>query len=73
MISDCPGWLRYALVAVPMACWWWYGSYGRLLACLDGPGVERCRGCVMFDADGDGDIDLADVASYANRLTRGCF
>jgi hypothetical protein len=38
--------------------------------CLDGPDVHRAAGCPCADAEGDADVDLADVAVY-QRMFNG--
>lgn len=34
-----------------------------LMDCLSGPQTQPVQGCTCADYDGDGDVDLADVAA----------
>ena len=36
----------------------------QLAQCLTGPGIPREAACTALDANGDGDVDLADVAGF---------
>ncbi len=37
--------------------------------CLSGPFFDANGGCGCIDTDGDGDVDLSDVANFANSFT----
>ncbi|MGD2109625.1 MAG: S8 family serine peptidase [Phycisphaerae bacterium] len=45
------------------------GDYRRFVFCLLGPGVSVTRGCLLADADEDGDVDARDVAAVQAAFT----
>jgi len=52
-----------------------WNDHARLAACLAGPGGKLGDGCVCFDVDDDGDVDLDDVRDFEARFApaRGCY
>jgi hypothetical protein len=42
------------------------GDHGALAQCLAGPDILHPPGCQVFDAEADADVDLRDVAAFAN-------
>jgi hypothetical protein len=44
-------------------------DYSRFTFCMLGPEVAASRGCLLADADGDGDVDFADFATVQGVYT----
>lgn len=44
-------------------------NFSKFADCLSGPGGGLGPGCECFDADGNGDIDLTDVAAFQLAFT----
>ncbi|MDO8631983.1 MAG: hypothetical protein Q7R41_15970 [Phycisphaerales bacterium] len=45
-------------------------DYSHLSGCVLGPGVAAGVGCTFFDADYDGNVDLLDIQTFLNDMSR---
>jgi hypothetical protein len=45
------------------------GDFLMLDACLSGPGLRSADECATYDLDGDGSVDLHDIASFQTAFT----